>query len=168
MPQTIIPSDAAGFSITASASLVVDGATSGTFLMPFDANIQIIATSISTFKITTIYAAGTWTPTITAGTGAFTTTTVNSCRYKKCGAKVLAIIDITLTAVGTGAGAVIVTLPFAPADTAPTGVGSESAVVGFAMVGVIAGSSIYCRKYDWTLVPANGWRIKMTIGYDVA
>jgi len=56
--KTIIPSDAAGFSITASASLVVDGATSGTYLMPQNANIQIIATSINTFKITTISMEG--------------------------------------------------------------------------------------------------------------
>lgn len=54
VPRTIIPSDAAGFSITATANIVVDGATSGTYLMPFDANIQIIATSVSTFKITTM------------------------------------------------------------------------------------------------------------------
>jgi len=60
--KTIIPSDAAGFSITASASLVVDGATSGTYLMPQNANIQVIATSTTMFKVTTIYAAGTWTP----------------------------------------------------------------------------------------------------------
>jgi len=52
--KTIIPSDAAGFSITATANIVVNGATSGTYLMPKDANIQIIATSISTFKITTM------------------------------------------------------------------------------------------------------------------
>jgi hypothetical protein len=60
--KTLIPSNAAGFSVTATANIVVDGATSGTYLMPLNAIIQVIATSTTTFKITTISAYGTWTP----------------------------------------------------------------------------------------------------------
>jgi len=99
MPQTIIPSDAAGFSITASASLVVDGATSGTYLMPQSANIQIIATSTSTFKITTIEAHGTWTPSFTSLTLGGTAPTLTG-QWFKSGR--LVTFNVILTSGGGG------------------------------------------------------------------
>ena len=58
--KRLIP--AADASIAASANLVVDGATSGTFVMPGNARMEVLATSTNTFTVITIYASGTWTP----------------------------------------------------------------------------------------------------------
>lgn len=116
--KTVIPSDAAGFSITASANLVVDGATSGTYLMPKDANLEFISTSTTTFKVTTIFAGGTFTPvvagTITAGTGTYTT---QVGRWTKIGNLISYRIDLVWTA-HTGTGNIVINgLPFTSANT---------------------------------------------------
>jgi hypothetical protein len=108
-PQTIIPSNAAGFSITATATIVVDGATSGTYLMPFDANIQIIATSMTKFKITTIFATGTWTPTDSSGAGLILTGIVTS--WVKEGGKITATGEVNYPVTANAASAAL-SLPF--------------------------------------------------------
>lgn len=65
---------------------------------------------------------GSWTPTITPGSGTFTgnTLTVGSATYQKIGNWVMAQIDITLTTLGSGtpAGLLSVSLPFTPAARA--------------------------------------------------
>jgi hypothetical protein len=53
---------AQNWSITASANLIIDGATSGTYLMPAGANIEVFAMTNTQFMITTIFATGLWTP----------------------------------------------------------------------------------------------------------
>jgi len=116
--KTIIPSDAAGFSITASASLEVDGATSGTYLMPQKALIEFRATSVSTFKITTIEARGTWAPNQGAGltvVGAFSSVGV----WFKVGPKVTLIVEVHgATSVACSAGGVISSnIPFTSASS---------------------------------------------------
>lgn len=58
--KTIIP--VTGASFTASANLIIDGATSGTILQPANANVQVIPLSTTQFKMTTMLAYGTWTP----------------------------------------------------------------------------------------------------------
>jgi len=105
--KTIIPSDAAGFSITASASLVVDGATSGTYLMPQNANIQIIATSVSTYKITTIEASGTFTGTLVG----CTTNPTAVFRYKKSGGITSISQQTSLTGTSNSSGKSITGMP---------------------------------------------------------
>jgi len=58
--KRVIPVQA--WSVTASANLVVDGATSGTFVMPAGAKLEVLASTTTKFEITTISATGTWAP----------------------------------------------------------------------------------------------------------
>jgi hypothetical protein len=60
LTKTVTPNT--NWNITASASLKVDGATSGTFVMPLGARLSVLATSTTTFELITIFATGTWTP----------------------------------------------------------------------------------------------------------
>lgn len=55
--------------MTASANLIIDGATSGTYVMPAGANIEVIPLTTTQFKVTTIFASGTFIPAITFGGG---------------------------------------------------------------------------------------------------
>ena len=76
-------------------------------------------------------AWGAWTPTVTAATGAFTTTTLGSATYKQFGKTVFFHLDLTITTVGTAAGAIIVTLPTTPvAGKVPIFYGREDAISG--------------------------------------
>lgn len=77
--KKVIP--AQNWNVTASANLVVDGATSGTFLMPAGAILEVLAASTTTFKVTTIFATGTWTATFTG----FTTSPTSVFKYTKIG-----------------------------------------------------------------------------------
>jgi hypothetical protein len=117
--KTIIPSNAAGFSITATANIVVDGAASGTYLMPMNANIQIIATSTTTFKITTIFASGTWTPTDSSGAGL--SLALVECKYTKIGSQTTVFGRVTYPANANGTQASI-TLPFVATSFCGAGV----------------------------------------------
>lgn len=107
--KTIIPSNAAGVSFTASANLIVDGATSGTYLMPLDAIVEVLATSTTTFKVRTVFAKMAWTPEYeltTPGTSSFGTYTTQNGLSIKIGNKVVAqciVIGGTFS-VGTGSG----------------------------------------------------------------
>lgn len=59
------------------------------------------------------YEEGTWTPTVTPATGAFTTVTAGTCTYTKIGRIVTVNARFTLTDSGTGAGAMTINgLPF--------------------------------------------------------
>lgn len=123
--KRFIPSNASGFSITASASLVVDGATSGTYLMPQNALVEILATSTTTFKVTTIFATGTWTPVFalaTPGTSSFTYTSQVGT-YTKIGntVSVSATLLCSASSAGTGTGNLSVSLPFAVGSAAYSG-----------------------------------------------
>lgn len=53
----------------------------------------------------------TWTPTITASSGSFTTTTVNVARYTTVNKIVIGVIDVTVTTIGTASGTMGVSLP---------------------------------------------------------
>ena len=86
------------WSITASANLVVDGATSGTFVMPAGAKLEVLASTTTLFQLTTISASGLWTPNQGAGltvVGAFS----SSGTFKKVGAQVT--LNYTLTGATT-------------------------------------------------------------------
>lgn len=77
--KRVIP--AQDWSVTASANLIIDGATSGTLLMPANANLEVIPLTTTQFKVTTIEATGTWTATFTG----FTTSPTSVFKYTKIG-----------------------------------------------------------------------------------
>ncbi len=75
-----------------------------------------------------------WTPAIAATSGAITTATVVSARYAKVGRTVTYELDFTTPSIGTAAGAITVTMPFAAAAFNYAALGS-----------VIAGSPVSLR-----------------------
>ena len=109
--KRVIPVQA--WSVTASANLVVDGATSGTFKMPAGAKLEVLASTTTKFEITTIFATGTWVPNQGAGltvVGAFSSVGT----WTKIGNSVTLygkVIGATSIAVSTN-GAISSNLPF--------------------------------------------------------
>ena len=53
----------------------------------------------------------TWTPTISASSGSFTTTTINVARYTIINKTVMGVFDVTVSSLGTAAGVMQITLP---------------------------------------------------------
>jgi hypothetical protein len=79
------------------------------------------------------YEEGTWTPTVSALTGAITSYTATGA-YTRIGRAVTASLKITITNNGTGAVVLKTTLPFTPSSVQCCGAGRENNVTG---VGVI-------------------------------
>lgn len=98
-----------------------------------------------------------WTPTITAGTGTFTTLGSVTAKWKAIGKTVFFWIRIPITTNGTAANSVIATLPFtAASDFIVTGRGS--AISGKQLQGVVAasGTTIAIKNYDDSYPGATG------------
>ncbi len=106
----------------------------------------------------------TWTPTVTSGAGTITTSTVNLAKYWRNGRKIHFIYDITITTVGSGSGALIVTTPVtALTGSVGGGSGRENSITGVfggAIVNEALGG-IFLTKYDGTgaVVASYTWNI---------
>jgi len=98
-----------------------------------------------------------YTPTITAGSGSFTTTSAVGL-HKTIGKTVHVRIRVVITTVGTAAGSIIATLPSAATTQDQLIPGYEVAVTGKMMNGYIAasGSTVSGKFYDNTFSSANG------------
>jgi len=114
------------------------------------------------------YEEGTFTPTISAGAGTPTTTTVNTAQYTKIGKIVVVQIDISIVNIGTASGVLQFTLPFTQGTDA--NVGATRDVGATANMGQIfytspttAGLAIYNNATVWV----NGYRIRGTYTYTV-
>lgn len=106
----------------------------------------------------------TFTPTITAVSGTFTSVSATG-RYRALGKSIEVSIDITITTNGTAAGGVIATLPFTAASGVRyTMVGSETATTGVLCQGRInaSGTSVQIFKYDNTYPGGSGTVINLT------
>jgi hypothetical protein len=122
--KRIIP--VTGSSFTASANLIIDGATSGTILQPAGALVEVLALSTTQFKMTTIEAYGTWTPNQGAGltvVGAFS----SAGTYTKVGRLVTLIFYVSgATSIAVAAGAVVSSnSPFAASNPGGSGSGTN-------------------------------------------
>jgi len=108
-----------------------------------------------------------WTPTITASTGAFTTTSASG-RYVTIGKNILFEVQITITTVGTGSG-VIFTLPVGlkPGNAGFIGSGREDAITGKMLQvkasGLSAGAVSY---YDNTSPSSSGMILRINGHYE--
>jgi hypothetical protein len=116
-----------------------------------------------------------WTPTVTADSGTFTTTSVPLAKYIRIGKTCIAKFQVNLTSIGTAAGNVNVTLPFnATADGSDlcTGTFRENNITGKMGQVRIHGSSnpaiFICISYDNQSLIANGARYAGTFVYEVA
>lgn len=95
-----------------------------------------------------------YTPTITSTGGALTTTTINRASYFRIGKLVVAIVGVTVNAVGTATGAMKITLPVTPAAAGQyigAAVGREVVASGVLLGGSVensAGGFMLVGKYD--------------------
>jgi hypothetical protein len=84
-----------------------------------------------------------YTPTITAGSGTFTSVTATTCKYKRIGKIVFVIQQINIITNGTAAGSVIATLPFTGVGDRFVGTYRESAVTGVSGQILVATEATY-------------------------
>ena len=100
----------------------------------------------------------TYTPTITAGTGSFTTVSATG-RYKTIGKTVFVEIKVTDTTNGTAASFVVATLPFSPAATNSYSITGQEGNGGFTANGSLStngGGTVNIFKYDGTFPLSTG------------
>ena len=116
--KTIIPET--GAYLTASANLIVDGATSGDKLLPADSIIQVLALSTTKFKVTTISAYGLWTPSDQSGAGL--TFTGVSASYAKTGGLVTLNFALSFPTTASAAAVLIGGLPFVAGAFGPASI----------------------------------------------
>jgi hypothetical protein len=88
------------------------------------------------------YEEGTWTPTISSGSGTITTSSFSGAKYTKIGNIVEATVNITITTVGTAGGSCNFTLPFTSTNTVQiAGYGMEVNTNGAMLKGNLQSSS---------------------------
>lgn len=97
--------------------------------------------------------AASFSPAITAQTGTITTAT-GTMVYQRRGRFMYVDISVLVTTNGTGAGAVVASLPFSVVGGVL--VGRENNLTGYQITGVAAGTSLAIRRYDNSYPGANG------------
>jgi hypothetical protein len=113
------------------------------------------------------YEEGTWTPTITAGAGTFTTVSASG-RYVAIGRKVLWYAIVNITTNGTAAGFVQMTLPFTAAQN-NLGYGRETVATGnmLAVTGGATTNTAIITKYDNTYPGGSGYQLEVQGHFEV-
>lgn len=108
------------------------------------------------------YEEGTWTATVTAGSGTFTTVS-GSGRYTKVGNRFLFHVLVTITTNGTAGTNVVATLPFTCNDYA-VAAGREDASTGKMLQGILfpSGANITIYNYDNTYPGASGYVLRVS------
>ncbi|CDO34429.1 hypothetical protein [Novosphingobium sp. KN65.2] len=115
------------------------------------------------------YEEGTWTPTVTAGSGTLTTVS-GSGYYTKIGRHVFTTVVINITDNGTGANHIRYTLPFTAAASARwVGVGRELNATGSSLTATLSPSeaSAVVFTYNNTYPGGTGYQIVATLDYFV-
>jgi len=115
------------------------------------------------------YEEGTWSPTITAQSGTFTTVSFNSGVYTKIGNIVTCSGTVEITTAGSASGSINVTFPFSASAAHYSGSASEFNAVGFVCF-VFPGSTsaMSIKKYDNTTAIGSGHKIAVSITFRVA
>lgn len=114
------------------------------------------------------YREGTWTPTVTALAGSFTTVSASG-EYVKVGKKVTFSITITITTAGTAADILRATLPFTNGAARHACTSGEWSATGVACHSVVPASVAYVDtvKYDGTTIIGDGRVIDISGTYFV-
>lgn len=110
-----------------------------------------------------------WVPTVTAGSGTFTTLGTITARYKQIGKTVFFYIAIPITTNGTAASSVRATLPATAANTvAQTANGRETTSTGKALSSFIAANTTTLQTtfFDGTYPGADGATISISGHYE--
>lgn len=108
-----------------------------------------------------------FTPTVTAAVGTITTATASG-RYIRVGKLCVVQYQVDVTTNGTGATALLTTLPFTANANPGIGAGREVNVTG--NMCQVEGQTTTCawRKYDNTYPAASGYSFRGTFTYEVA
>jgi hypothetical protein len=109
-----------------------------------------------------------WTPTVTPGTGSFTTVSATG-GYFAIGKLVNFSVTITITTAGTASGAMSIPLPIGTAARPAMAMVGETNVVGFSGYGRIASGATtigVINKYDNTTFIGNGNVVTITGIYE--
>ena len=113
-----------------------------------------------------------YTPTVTATAGSFTTVSATG-KYTRIGKLCVTQINVVITTNGTASGQMIVTAPFTSNNSFGTnfvGAGRENQSVGFSVTPRISSndSSFYIGKVDGSYPGGNSYTISATIPFEVA
>jgi len=111
-------------------------------------------------------AWSTYTPTVVATSGTFTTVSAAG-RFRITGKSAFLTVQISITAVGTAAGTIVASLPLAAASVAILA-GRENAVVGKMLQGEVSGTGLYIINYDNTFAGGNGYVLYVSGVYEIA
>lgn len=152
---------AGSFDGVLNALLDLSGASAGQIKFPATQNPSADANTLDD------YEEGTWTPTITAGSGTFTTVSASGT-YTKIGDRVFIRFAVVITTNGTAAGRVKASLPFNPAEITALS-GSETAVTGFGLSTYVNTGDNLCQifKYDASYPGASGNTLSVAGEYRV-
>lgn len=149
-------------SATANGFAVYNGAT-GSIIKDHAATIALASEVSGTLPVAnggTNYTGGalpTWSPTVTAGSGTFTSVSAVG-GYLQIGKAVWFNITITITTAGSAAGNIIIPLPVGTSVRPFSVAGTETALIGAGLsgFGTAGGSSMAVRKTDTTTIIASG------------
>ena len=108
-----------------------------------------------------------YTPTITAGSGTFTSVTASGV-YTRIGKLCVFEQIITITTNGTAAGSVRASLPFTGSANTSVGAGREVNVTGKMVNGQIETANVIWRNYDDSYPGGTGYKIIGSGSYEVA
>jgi len=119
-----------------------------------------------------VWNAGAWTtytPTVTATTGSYTTITTTGA-YQRIGKTCIVRANVDVVNKGTAVGGMEVSLPFTGKNSRQSGTGSENNTTGFSLVVLLepSASVAIVRKYDFTTAWNNGWDNIIQVTYEVA
>jgi hypothetical protein len=167
-------SDTQRMTLDASGRLLV-GPTSANAsggILQLSSGITFPATQVASSDVNTLddYEEGSWTPTITAGSGTPTTTSINTAKYTKIGRLVTLEVDISITAIGTASGVLNFTVPTGFNQSTDGNVGALREVGATASMGQIfytAPTTVGMAIYNNATVWVNGYRVRGTYTYTV-
>jgi hypothetical protein len=108
-----------------------------------------------------------YTPTITSGSGSFTTVSATG-KYKVFGKTCWFTVDITITTAGTAGGFIGVSLPFTQVATSLSSYGMEVNATGSMVKGLNpASGSMQITRYDNASIIGSGYVIRTTGTYEI-
>ena len=162
------PSTGAFTTLSATTGAAVGGATPGAGGLAFPAT----AVAVANANTLDDYEEGTWTPTITSGTGTITTVGAVAGTYTKVGRQVTLLAQFAITTNGTGATSLKVNgLPFTGSQATLTYYVStafdRNGLTCTAEYNPGASNTVSIYKYDGTYPGADGKTYTLSVTFNV-
>ena len=109
----------------------------------------------------------TYTPTVTASSGAFTSYTASG-RYKEMGKTIQLQIQINITNAGTASGGTNATLPVQASPSMNQMISGREGATGNAVYGIVSGNIVSIVYYNYTFAGATGNQLNLGGTYEAA